>query len=65
MKAKLGDGREERMTGFRHEHFKVSGSRSQPSAEECETLSLVYDADFDCYYDPKTDAYFRVVPNRI
>uniref|UniRef100_A0A7I4YKX4 AGC-kinase C-terminal domain-containing protein n=1 Tax=Haemonchus contortus TaxID=6289 RepID=A0A7I4YKX4_HAECO len=51
---------EARLAGLRHEKLKsqISG------ASRDEKLSgLIYDADFDCYYNPLDDQYYKLQPS--
>ncbi|CAJ0958997.1 unnamed protein product, partial [Mesorhabditis belari] len=55
---------EDRLQGFRHEKTS-STQRSQKSTDFSSELTagLIYDADFDCYYCPDDDTYYRLVPD--
>ncbi|EYC31916.1 hypothetical protein Y032_0003g1305 [Ancylostoma ceylanicum] len=50
---------ESRLAGFRHEKMKSSSSRE---SNDDRLNGLVYDPDFDCYYNPVTDQYYRLQP---
>ncbi|CAJ0584810.1 unnamed protein product, partial [Mesorhabditis spiculigera] len=52
---------EDRLQGFRHEKTS-STQRSQKSTDFSSDAmaGLIYDADFDCYYNPEDDTYYRV-----
>ncbi|KAK6046695.1 hypothetical protein COOONC_15799 [Cooperia oncophora] len=50
---------EARLAGLRHEKMKSQMS----GASRDERLSgLLYDPDFDCYYNPVDDQYYRLQP---
>ncbi|KIH68699.1 hypothetical protein ANCDUO_00961, partial [Ancylostoma duodenale] len=50
---------ESRLAGFRHEKMKSTSSRE---SNDDRLNGLVYDPDFDCYYNPVTDQYYRLHP---
>ncbi|CAD6190713.1 unnamed protein product [Caenorhabditis auriculariae] len=49
---------EDRLAGYRHEKMR-SSTRSGDLPEDL-ISGLVYDVDFDCYYNPRTDTYYRL-----
>uniref|UniRef100_A0A8R1DQ41 Uncharacterized protein n=1 Tax=Caenorhabditis japonica TaxID=281687 RepID=A0A8R1DQ41_CAEJA len=49
---------EERLAGMRHE--KMRSSTKSGEIEDDQISGLVYDKEFDCYYNPKTDRYYRL-----
>ncbi|KAK6747389.1 hypothetical protein RB195_000531 [Necator americanus] len=48
-----------RVAGYRHEKMKSSSSRE---SHDDRLNGLIYDPDFDCYYNPDTDQYYRLQP---
>lgn len=49
---------EDRLTGMRHE--KMRSSTKSGEMEDSQISGLVYDKEFDCYYNPNTDRYYRL-----
>uniref|UniRef100_A0A1I7WMW6 Major sperm protein n=1 Tax=Heterorhabditis bacteriophora TaxID=37862 RepID=A0A1I7WMW6_HETBA len=49
---------EARLSGYRHEKMR-SSTRSGELPED-QVSGLVYDPDFDCYYNPQDDQYYRL-----
>ncbi|CAB3405502.1 unnamed protein product [Caenorhabditis bovis] len=50
---------ESRLSGYRHEKMRSSTKSGDLSVDQIS--GLVYDIDFDCYYNPKTDTYYRLM----
>uniref|UniRef100_A0A183F1Y8 Fibrinogen C-terminal domain-containing protein n=1 Tax=Heligmosomoides polygyrus TaxID=6339 RepID=A0A183F1Y8_HELPZ len=48
------------LTGLRHEKMNT-----QPSGtcRDDRLTGLIYDPDFDCYYNPMDDQYYKVQPS--
>ncbi|CAP21991.1 Protein CBG00646 [Caenorhabditis briggsae] len=49
---------EDRLTGMRHE--KMRSSTKSGDMGDDQISGLVYDKEFDCYYNPNTDRYYRL-----
>lgn len=49
---------EDRMSGMRHE--KMRSSTKSGDMGDDQISGLVYDKEFDCYYNPNTDRYYRL-----
>ncbi|CAI5443857.1 unnamed protein product [Caenorhabditis angaria] len=50
---------EDRLSGYRHEKMR-SSTKSGDFFDDEQITGLVYDMDFDCYYNPQTDTYYRL-----
>ncbi|KAF1765067.1 hypothetical protein GCK72_005018 [Caenorhabditis remanei] len=49
---------EDRLTGMRHEKMRSSTKSGEMGDDQIS--GLVYDKEFDCYYNPNTDRYYRL-----
>lgn len=60
MRASFVRDTEARLTGLRHEKMNT-----QPSGtcRDDRLTGLIYDPDFDCYYNPMDDQYYKVQPS--
>ncbi|CAI4227431.1 unnamed protein product [Auanema sp. JU1783] len=59
MRENVVSNMEDRLSGFRHEKMR-SSTKSGEGDGIIQIAGLVYDADFDCYYNPEDDTYYRV-----
>ncbi|XGW28766.1 hypothetical protein V3C99_008507 [Haemonchus contortus] len=50
---------EARLAGLRHEKLK---SQISGTSRDEKLSGLIYDADFDCYYNPLDDQYYKLQP---
>ncbi|GMR48027.1 hypothetical protein PMAYCL1PPCAC_18222 [Pristionchus mayeri] len=55
--------REKRGDRTKRSYSSLSTAKAQPSRMTQEQLQkLIYDSDFDCYYDPVHERYYKITP---